>query len=85
MKETRKLKGEIQKATEELIAITSPVVSLRKPIHILLNHDDDFTAVDIITLASEKIALVIGGDGLYQFDISSPAEPRFLSRIDVNK
>jgi hypothetical protein len=49
----------------------------------LVTTRDDFTAIDVITLPREKIALVIGTDGLYQFDISEPANPVFLSHITV--
>lgn len=47
----------------------------------LLNQVKDLTAIDIITLAREEIALVIGNDGLYQFDIKDPANPVYLSHI----
>ena len=49
----------------------------------LLNHIKGFTAIDIITLYEEEIALIIGPDGLYQYDIFEPADPQFLSRITV--
>lgn len=49
----------------------------------LLKEVKDLTAIDIITLTREEIALVIGQDGLYQFDIKDPANPVFLSRIST--
>jgi hypothetical protein len=50
----------------------------------LLEHISGFTAFDIIILPNKKIALVIGADGLYQFDISDPANLRQLSILPVN-
>lgn len=49
----------------------------------LLKQIKGITAIDIITLWEEKIALVIGPDGLRQYDISEPADPVFLSFIPV--
>lgn len=41
-----------------------------------------FQAYDIITLQSNiDLAIVIGEDGLYQYDISNPASPRRLSNL----
>lgn len=50
----------------------------------LLTEVKDLTAIDIITLTREEIALVIGDNGLYQFDIKDPAKPIFLSKISVD-
>jgi len=49
----------------------------------LLTQIKGITAVDIITLWEEQIALVIGPDGLRQYDISEPDNPVFLSFIAV--
>jgi hypothetical protein len=49
----------------------------------LITTRDDFTAIDVITLPREQIALVIGIDGLYQFDITQPDNPVFLSHISI--
>lgn len=49
----------------------------------LITQLKDLTAIDIITLAREEIALVIGVDGLYQFDIKDPANPIYLSHIST--
>jgi len=49
----------------------------------LLTQIKGITAVDIITLWEEQIALVIGTDGLRQYDISEPDNPVFLSFIAV--
>lgn len=51
----------------------------------LLKHIKGITAIDIITLWEEQLALVIGPEGLYQYDISAPANPEFLSFITVEK
>lgn len=50
----------------------------------LLEHISGFTAYDIIILPNKDIALVIGQNGLYQFDISDPANLRQVSVIPVN-
>lgn len=49
----------------------------------LTAHIKGFRTYDIITLPN-KVALVIGGDGLYQFDYSDPSNLRQLSVIPVN-
>lgn len=49
----------------------------------LLTQIKGITAIDIITLGEERIALVIGPDGLYQYDITEPANPEFLSFIST--
>jgi len=52
----------------------------------MVDHERGFRAYDVITLdkGSEKIAMVIGEDGLYQFDISDPSNLRQLSVLTVN-
>jgi hypothetical protein len=47
----------------------------------LQDHVQGFQAYDIITLADKNIAMVIGADGLYQFDISDPTNLKELSVI----
>ncbi len=51
----------------------------------LLSHLKHFAAYDVITLPQERQAIVVGRNGLYQFDISDPAKLRELSRIPVNR
>lgn len=50
-----------------------------------LSHLEGFATFDIIALAAKQIAIVIGKDGLYQFDISDPADLRQLSVIRVQR
>lgn len=40
-----------------------------------------FQAYDIITLPQRQLALVIGSDGFYQFDIQQPENPKLVSEI----
>jgi hypothetical protein len=40
-----------------------------------------FQAYDIITLPARKLALVIGEDGFYQFDIQDASNPQLISEI----
>ena len=49
----------------------------------LLDHETGFTSYDVITLPKDKIAIVIGADGLYQFDYSNPKDIRQLSLLSV--
>lgn len=51
----------------------------------LLAHQGGFFAYDVITLGDKKLAIVVGKDGLYQFDFSDPAQPKQLSVIPVNQ
>ena len=44
-------------------------------------HLQDFSAFDVITLAGEDLAIIIGEDGLYQYDVSDPKKPKQLSVI----
>lgn len=46
-----------------------------------LAHISGFSAFDVITLPQENRAIVIGEDGLYQYDISDPANPKRLSLL----
>lgn len=50
------------------------------PVHTL----QQLSAIDIIALPQKDLALVIGLDGLHQYDISNRSEPRFLSLIPVS-
>ncbi len=50
----------------------------------LLSQSKGFNAYDVITIGSRQLAIVIGQDGMHQFDISDPARPVELSRIGVN-
>lgn len=45
---------------------------------------EGFQAYDIITLTAYKLAIVIGEDGMYQYDISDPANPVRLSNLLAN-
>lgn len=47
----------------------------------LLSHFESITTADVITLKSRDIALVIGQEGLYQFDYSNVEDLRLLSVI----
>ncbi len=49
----------------------------------LLSHNKGFTAHDIITYGN--IGIVIGKDGLVQYDISDPKKLKVLSTIAVNQ
>lgn len=51
----------------------------------LQSHLDHFQAYDVIALADVNRAIVIGKNGLYQFDITNPAKLKELSRIPVVK
>lgn len=50
-----------------------------------LAHVKDFSAYDVITLPQQDLAIVIGEDGLYQFDISDPAQPVELSVLPTGR
>lgn len=49
----------------------------------LLEHKTGFTTYDVITLPQQKIAIVIGADGLYQFDYTNPRDLKQLSLLSV--
>lgn len=49
----------------------------------LLMHIKGITTRDIITLRDDKIAIVVGPDGLTQYDYSDISTPRELSRISI--
>ncbi len=48
----------------------------------LTDHITGFRTFDVITLPN-KVAIVVGADGLYQFDYSDPADLKQLSVISV--
>ncbi|PHN06848.1 hypothetical protein CRP01_09935 [Flavilitoribacter nigricans DSM 23189 = NBRC 102662] len=48
-----------------------------------LAHVPGFSAFDVITVNGKDLAIVIGEDGLYQFDISDPADPVRLSVLST--
>lgn len=50
----------------------------------LQDHIKGFQAYDVITFEDEKLAIVIGKDGLYQFDFSNPSNLRQLSLMAVS-
>jgi hypothetical protein len=51
----------------------------------LKDHQGGFQAYDIIAFESEKLAIVIGKDGLYQFDFSDPTDLKQLSLMAVTR
>ncbi len=51
----------------------------------LQSHLKHFQAYDVIALPWLNQAIVVGKDGLYQFDITNPAKLKELSRIPVVK
>lgn len=54
----------------------------------LQQYIEDLQAYDVIpmgTVSGQKILLMIGRDGFYQFDYSNPARLRLLSKIPVNR
>lgn len=51
-------------------------------------HIPNFDTYDVISYyetTSQKVAMVIGADGFYQFDVTNPAQPKELSRIPVSQ
>lgn len=50
-----------------------------------LSHLGHFATYDVIALPSVNRAIVVGRDGLYQFDITNPSKLRELSLIPVAK
>ena len=54
----------------------------------LQQYIEDLQAYDVIpmgTVSGQKVLLMIGQDGFYQFDYSNPARLRLLSKIPVNR
>lgn len=50
-----------------------------------IDHIKGFDAYDVISLPNRNVALVIGKDGLYQFDTSDPRNLKELSVLSVNR
>ena len=48
-------------------------------------HIEGFTSYDVITLPGRRLAMVIGADGFYQFDITDPTNLQELSIIPVER
>lgn len=48
-----------------------------------LSHITGFNTFDVIALDNPRIAIVVGSDGLYQYDFSDPSHPRRLSVLSV--
>ena len=48
-----------------------------------LSHLKGFDSYDVIHLASKNVLLVVGKDGLYQYDSSNPSDLKQLSKIGV--
>ncbi len=51
----------------------------------LLSNQTGFFAYDVITLGNKKLAIVVGKDGLRQYDYSDATQPRELSLIPVQQ
>ncbi len=51
----------------------------------LLSWVEGLNAFDVIVLPQSNIAMVIGSEGLYQYDVSDRNEPTELSMIPINK
>jgi hypothetical protein len=54
----------------------------------LQEYIEDLQAYDVIplgTVSNQKVLLLIGQDGFYQFDYSNPARLRLLSKIPVSR
>lgn len=51
----------------------------------LLDHVTGFFAYDVIVLPTEKVAMVVGQDGLYQYNATDPNKLESLSVIPVNR
>lgn len=49
----------------------------------LLHHIRDLHAFDVIKLPGKSVVLVIGDNGLYQYDIANPSSPQRLSMLPL--
>ncbi len=50
------------------------------------SHTTNFDTFDVIAFHhtnKQKVAMVIGKDGFYQFDVTNPEKPKELSKIPV--
>lgn len=50
-----------------------------------LSWIDDIHAYDVIVLPQSKLTMVIGADGLYQYDATDASKPVELSRIPISR
>ena len=51
----------------------------------LLSHMQGLHAFDVIVLSGDQIAMIVGEDGVYQYDVKDPASPRELSMIPISR
>lgn len=51
----------------------------------LQDHIKGFQAYDVIAFPGEKLAIVVGKDGLYQFDFTNPEDVKQLSLLPVSR
>lgn len=51
----------------------------------LVEQVKGFTTYDVIILESQNLAMVVGKDGFYQFDIQNPKDLKQISHIPVEK
>ncbi len=51
----------------------------------LTDRVKNFDTYDIISLLGKDIALVVGKDGLYQFDTTDPSDLKEISSIEINR
>ncbi|MFZ4427891.1 MAG: LVIVD repeat-containing protein [Saprospiraceae bacterium] len=49
----------------------------------LLDHEKNLTAFDVIALEDQKVAIVTGETGIFQYDFSNPRDLKLLSRIQI--
>lgn len=51
----------------------------------ILDHISGFFAYDVIVLPTEKLAMVVGSDGIYQYNVEDPSDVKRISVIPVNR
>lgn len=49
------------------------------------NHQNNFDAYDAISIPNKEVLLVVGKDGLYQFDNSNSSDLKEISVISINR
>lgn len=49
----------------------------------LLDHEKGQTTFDVIALEEEKVAIVTGKEGIYQYDFTNPRDLKLLSQIRI--
>ncbi|MBK6948658.1 MAG: hypothetical protein IPH16_11925 [Haliscomenobacter sp.] len=49
----------------------------------LLDHEKGLTTFDVIALEKEKVAIVTGKEGIYQYDFTNPKDLKLLSKIKI--